>query len=470
MGVKQTSVLVVDDENSMRELLEIVLEKRGFSVATAGTGEEALSRFKEQTFDAVIQDVRMPGMGGMALLEELRRLDPHIPILIITAYSTWDSAVDAMRLGAFDYIRKPFVTEEIINTLNRALADRRLREEGLEEPMEEKGGLIVGTSQKMRDIFELVKQVAPTDSTVLIRGPSGTGKELVARIIHCRSPRAAKPFISVNCGAFPETLLESELFGYRRGAFTGANEDKKGLMVVANAGTLFLDEIAEMTPKTQVKLLRVLEERKVLPLGGTEEIRFDARVIAATNRDMENEISTGAFRKDLYYRLNVIPIDLPPLRDRKDDIPLLAGHFLAKYSKRMNKDVQTLAPAVQEELLRYDWPGNVRELENVIQRYIALTDGSVIEHIDLGRRRGRRASDAAAQATDGSPHIPPEGLDLEEILNEVERGYIQAALSRTEGNMAQAAKLLGLTYRSIRYKVKKLGAKVQALTTDDPVF
>jgi two-component system response regulator PilR (NtrC family) len=238
-------------------------------------------------------------------------------------------------------------------------------------------------------------------------------------------------------------------------------------MVVANAGTLFLDEIAEMTPKTQVKLLRVLEERKVLPLGSTEEISFDARVIAATNREMEQEITAGAFRKDLYYRLNVIPIHLPPLKDRKDDIPLLAGHFLAKYSKRMSKDVHTLTPNVQEELLRYDWPGNVRELENVIQRCIALTEGSVIEHIDLGHRAGRRASDAAVAALGGSHHIPSEGLDLEKILSEVERGYVQAALRRTEGNMAQAAKLLGLTYRSIRYKVKKLGAKIEALPADE---
>jgi two-component system response regulator PilR (NtrC family) len=461
MKETKRSILVVDDEEGMRELLDIVLEKRGFAVATAPNAETALELFRARRFDVVIQDIRMPGMGGIRLIEELRALDPAVPILVITAYSTWDSAVEAMRLGAFDYVRKPFVTDEILATISRALEHRRLCDEGLADPLLEKGGLIVGGDGAMREIFAFVKQIAPTDSTVLICGASGTGKELIARVIHCRSTRGAKPFVCVNCGAFPDTLLESELFGYRRGAFTGATEEKKGLLVVAHGGTIFLDEIAEMTPRTQVKLLRALEERKVLPLGGTEEVAFDARIIAATNRDMEAEVASGAFREDLYYRLNVIPIQLPPLRDRKEDIPLLAGHFLAKYSRRMHKNVRTLAPAAQEALARYDWPGNVRELENVIQRYVALTQGEVIERIDIGK--GGEEADRPPPASAASENaLPPEGVDLEALLNDYERSLLVTALKRTDGNMAQAAKILGLSYRSIRYKVKKLGIAVEA--------
>jgi len=467
MDVERTSILVVDDEEGMREMLEIVLEKRGFAVSTAATGEEALRLLEERRFDLVIQDIRMPGMGGIAFLKKAKRSRPDLPFLVITAYSTWDTAMEAMRLGAFDYIRKPFGTDEILETIQRSLEQRRLRDMGVEDPIAEKGGLVIGANKKMREIFDLMKQIAPTDSTVLIEGPSGTGKELLARIIHCRSRRAAHPFICVNCGAFPDTLLESELFGYRRGAFTGAVEEKKGLMVVANNGTLFLDEIAEMTPATQVKLLRVLEERKVRPLGGTAEIPFDARIIAATNRDMKREVESGAFRKDLFYRLNVIPIRMPPLRERKEDIPLLAGHFLAKYSKRMGKDVRLLSAKAQEQLLEYDWPGNVRELENVIQRHVALAEGETIERIDLVGDAGRGETICARPPNEDEVLIRDGRLDLEEILNEYEKKYIQAALRRTNGNMARAAKLLGLTYRSIRYKVKKLGVKTEEFAVQE---
>ena len=452
MDLTGARLLVVDDERGLREMLEIVLAKRGFAVATAGTGEEALARCERERFDLIIQDVRMPGMGGLRLLEKLRGLCPETPVVIMTAYSTWDSATEAMRLGAFDYVRKPFVTEEFVKLIGRAIEHQRLRRSGLGKLLDEKGPLIVGTNQSMRDLFALVKRVAATDSTVLVRGESGTGKELVARSIHCRSPRAAFPFLSVNCSAFPETMLESELFGYRRGAFTGAAEDKKGLMIVADKGTLFLDEIAEMSPKTQVKLLRVIEERKVLPLGATETVPFDARIIAATNRNMERDIASGALREDLYYRLNVIPLEVPPLRDRKEDIPLLAGYFLAKYSARMGKDVRAISPQAQDTLLRHEWPGNVRELENVIQRYVALAQGPTIGDIEI---RGTRAHDRPSPPEGVA--IPEGGIDLEAVVSSHERRYIEAALARTRGNMAQAAKILGLTYRSIRYKVKKLG-------------
>ncbi|HAK95248.1 MAG TPA: Fis family transcriptional regulator [Planctomycetes bacterium] len=452
MDLTGTKLLVVDDEHGLRELLEIVLAKRGFAVATVATGEEALARCARERFDLIIQDVRMPGMGGLRLLEKLRGMCPETPVVIMTAYSTWDSATEAMRLGAFDYVRKPFVTEEILKIISRAIEHQRLRRDGLGKLLDEKGPLIVGTNQRMRDLFALVKQVAATDSTVLVRGESGTGKELVARSIHCRSPRAAFPFISVNCSAFPETLLESELFGYLRGAFTGAADDKKGLMTVADKGTLFLDEIAEMSPKTQVKLLRVIEERTVLPLGATAAVSFDARIIAATNRDMERDIASGALREDLYYRLNVIPLEVPPLRERKEDIPLLAGYFLAKYSSRMGKDVRGISPTAQDTLLRHDWPGNVRELENVIQRYVALAQGPTIGEIEI---RSTRAQDRPPPPEGIA--IPEGGIDLEALVSSHERRYLEAALARTGGNMAQAAKILGLTYRSIRYKVKKLG-------------
>ena len=445
-------ILVVDDEESMRDMLQIVLEKRGYRVVTAEDAQKALKLTRKHAFSLIIQDVRMPGMDGLKLLELLKREQPDTPILIITAYSTWDTAQEAIRLGADDYIRKPFRTEQILATIQHLLEQKKLREAGLADPLAAKGGIIIGANRKMREIFELVKQIAPTDSTVLIQGASGTGKELVARIIHCLSKRAAKPFICVNCGAFPDTLLESELFGYKKGAFTGAYEDKKGLMVLANEGTLFLDEIAEMTPKTQVKLLRVLEERKVLPLGGTEEVPFTARLIAATNRPMEEEVARGTFRKDLYYRLNVIPIHLPPLKERKEDIPLLTGHFISKYARRMGKDVIGLGPEARRALLQYDWPGNVRALENVIQRYVALATGPIIEKIDLPK-----SSQTAEKGPAEEFQLPEEGIDLESILEKYERRYVEAALERTNWNMAKAAKLLGLTYRSIRYKVKKLG-------------
>jgi len=446
MTEPKAKILVVDDEASMREFLEILLASRGYAVRTAPDGPSALAAIAEEPVDLVIQDLRMPGMDGLDLLRRIKGREAGLPVVIITAFSTWDNAVEAMRLGAYDYIKKPFDTSNIESVVGRALDARHVS-----DPAEPRRDL-VGNDRSMREVYALIKKVAPTDSTVLITGESGTGKELVARAIHERSPRVRGRFVSINCSAFTETLLESELFGHVRGAFTGAVDDRKGLFAVAHQGTLFLDEIADMSPATQVRILRVLEERRVLPVGGTEEVRVDVRIIAATNRAMEDEIQKGRFREDLYYRLNVIPVTLPPLRERKGDIPLLAGHFLAKYARQMGKDVRSIAALAQRTLLAYDWPGNVRELENIIQRHVALCDGPEIAQIHVGRGAPCPASNARTDPFE----IPESGLDLDRTLETIERGYLARALDATEGNMTNAARLLGMSYRSIRYKVKKL--------------
>ncbi len=476
MDVKQWRLLIVDDEEGMRDLLEIVFRKQGYDVSTASTGKEALKLFEEKGFDAIVQDIRMPDMDGITLLKEIRSRAPALPVVMITAFSSWDNAVEAMRLGACDYVRKPFSTYEITTTVERVLDHRDLEQKGLADRVVEKGGFIVGGDKRMREIADYLKKIAPTDSTVFIQGESGTGKELVARFIHSRSQRAACPFISVNCAAFPENLLESELFGYKKGAFTGADNDKKGLMTLAENGTLFLDEIAEMSPATQVKLLRVIEEKTILPLGGVKEVAFNARIIAATNRNLRKHIESGQFRKDLFFRLNVIPIYLPPLRKRKDDIPLFIGHFLAKHAQKMGKEIDGISNQSKELLMRHDWPGNIRELENVIQRTVAVSSGGMINNITLRELEimpeypeddPASASGAVCHAAEGGEAygdmetgtagaLPEEGVDLDRLLEEVEKRYITQALEQSGGNMTKAARLLHLSYRSIRYKVKKL--------------
>lgn len=472
MVVTGKHILVVDDEEGMRDLLSIVLHKLGCSVHTAPSGEEGLNLFKRQPMDLIIQDIRMPGMGGLKFLEAIRALNRTVPILVITAFSTWDIAVKAMQLGANDYVRKPFSTDDIASGVKRLIEEYDRQVAGQNETLIEKGGFVLGTSRKQRSLYEQIKQVAPTDSTVLIRGESGTGKELVARMIHSCSGRAAHPFISVNCSAFPETLLESELFGYKRGAFTGAHADKLGLMELAGDGTLFLDEIAEMTYTVQAKLLRVLEERKLMALGDTRERRFNARIIAATNKDLENYIQEHQFREDLYFRLNVIPIHLSPLRERKEDIPLLSGHFLAKHAKHMGKQIEGISENAKELLLHYDWPGNIRELENIIQRYVAMATGPLIDHISLAPMAETAPENGPAPqvsgVTGGDVAIPPEGMDIECFLEDLERRYILEALRVSDGNMTRAAKLLNLNYRAIRYKVKKLNLKPQEPSPQAP--
>ena len=472
MNESKLDVLIVDDEESMREFLEIVIGNEGLQVASVGTGEEALEILKSQRPRVFVQDLRMGGLDGMDLLEEAKKVDPDLPVIVITAYSTWNTAVDAMRLGAFDYLKKPFDTDHIRGVIGRAI---QVSERSSDNDVVRKS--VVGNTPPMRKVYDLVKKVAPTDSTVLIHGESGCGKELVARSFHAASHRASGMFVAVNCSAFTDSLLESELFGHIRGAFTGAVEDRRGLFATADGGTLFLDEVADMSLSTQVKILRALEERRVLPVGGDEETSIDVRIIAATNKDLEKEVQAGNFREDLFYRLNVIPVNLPALRERRDDIPLLAGHFLARYARAMGKSILGIAEEAQKALMEYSWPGNVRQLENVIQRHVALCEGETIESIDLSGKEGtvfmsaeREAGEAvrAAASTaspDESPEsaspisIPQDGIILDDVMDDIERSFLIQALDRTDGNLTQAAKILGMSYRSIRYKVKKLGVR-----------
>ncbi len=453
-------ILVADDEASMRELLGMVLESEGYSVVGVPTGREAVQILGKEpdSFDLVIQDLKMPGFDGTELLRWIKSEVPNVPVIVITAFSSWDSAVEAMRLGAYDYIRKPFDTDTIRSVVGRALERREAILASVDGKREETRGFeMIGNDPLIQAVFRMIRLIAPTDSTVLVQGESGTGKELVARTIHQRSHRRDRPFIPVNCSAFTESLLESELFGHVKGAFTGAIENKQGLFRAANGGTLFLDEVADMSLTTQVKILRVLEERKISPVGSTEQHPIDVRIIAATNKNMEDEVKAKNFREDLFYRLNVIPLYLPALRDRKDDIPLLAGHFLAKYSRQMKKEVSKISDRARQALFDYDWPGNVRELENIIQRHVALCEGDTIASLSISTRPQSAAVLAAPKCD--STLIPPNGVSLEEKLETYERSYLKEALNLTGGNLTTAAKLLGMTYRSIRYRVKKLRVK-----------
>ncbi len=463
-------VLVADDEPSMREFLEIVLTNEGYDVQCVATGEEAVEVIGERGARIFIQDLRIGGLDGMDLLEEAKRIAPQMPILVMTAFSTTDVAIDAMRRGGFDFLRKPFQNDDVRAAVRRALASLPDGEAD-SPPVQTKR--LVGNTPALREVLEVVVRVAPTDSTVLVTGESGCGKELIARAIHDSSHRKRGQFVAVNCSAFTEGLLESELFGHVRGAFTGAVEDRKGVFLNADGGTLFLDEIADMSLSTQVRILRSLEDRKVIPVGGDEEISTDVRIIAATNKDLAEEVKQGRFREDLFYRLNVIPMHLPPLRDRLEDIPLLAGHFLRRHAQEMGKSVVKLSDQALDGLLGHDWPGNVRELDNVIQRQVALACGDTIEKIDLvpnlgGNRRQQvpqespvveQGSTDSNAAEDGEISLPSDGVQLEEHLLEVERNLILQALERTGGNQTRAAMLLGVSYRQIRYRSKKLGIR-----------
>jgi len=437
----------VDDERSMLEMLSLILSRENYDVISTTDPRQALSIMETQKIDTVIEDIRMPEIDGLELLRIIKEQHPTLPVIIITAFSTWDNAMEAMRLGAYDYIKKPFDTDNIRTVVTRAVQQKRLSEQTGQEPLF-KMSEIVGSSEGMRKVLESVRRVASTDSTVLIQGESGTGKELVARALHYNSLRSREVFIAVNCGAFVDTLLESELFGHVKGSFTGAILDKKGLFEVADKGTFFLDEVSTMSPQTQVKLLRVLEDRVFFPIGGTQPKKVDVRFITATNADLKSEVVAGRFREDLFYRLNVIPIQIPPLRERKSDIPLLAGHFLALYSRAMGKSITGISERAKEALLSHNWPGNVRELENIIQRAVALCEGDTIEEVDLMGAHLRSAP---------AVEIPQQGLNLEKYLAEIEKSCIKAALQKTGGNLTKAAEILGMTFRSIRYKVKKLG-------------
>jgi len=455
-------LLVVDDEKSICELLEITFRKEGHRVEIATSGEAAKRRLQSQIFDIVISDIRMPDMSGVELLRFSKEASPGSVFILITGVPTLETAIEAVNSGADRYaIKGDKLTDELRQAVRQVSESLRWKKEAgyLRRELRRLTGLdnIIGQSTKMREIFELIQTVAPQSSRVLLTGESGTGKELVARAIHEHSSRAQAPFISINCGAFPETLLESELFGYLRGAFTGATENRHGLFQAATGGTLFMDEIGNMSLAMQVKLYRVLQEQKVRPLGSTEEIEVDVRVIAATNKDLEKEIAEGRFREDLYYRLSVIPIHLPPLRDRREDIPLLARAFLERLRKTMDKPVEGFESEALRRLEAYDWPGNVRELENTIERAVALETGRNISVGVLPEKISRHYQQHYAERVgrDGAPLVPETGVDLEKHIQETERAYILAALECAGGVRTRAAELLKMSYRSFRHYAKK---------------
>ena len=454
-------ILVVDDERSICELLEITFRKEGHKVEVANNVEAARRKLESQLFDIVISDVRMPGATGMDLLKFTKEISPNSVFLLITGVPTVETAIAAINSGADRYVIKD---HDLVDQLRRAVKEvaeslKWKKEAGyLRRELRRLTGLdnIIGQSPKMRAIFDLIQTIAPQSSRVLITGESGTGKELVARAIHENSLRAQAPFITINCGAFPETLLESELFGYVKGAFTGANENRQGLFQAAHGGTLFMDEIGNMSLTMQVKLYRVLQEGKVRPIGSTEETDVDVRIIAATNKDFEKEIAEGRFREDLYYRLSVIPIQLPPLRERREDIPLLARHFLDRFRKSMNKSIEGISPEAVRRLEAYDWPGNVRELENTMERAVALESGPEVSVGVLPDRvAGYSGSGGPGGFPAGQTAFPGEGLDFEKEIAEAERHYIQAALEKADGVRTKAADLLHISYRSFRHYAKK---------------
>jgi two-component system response regulator PilR (NtrC family) len=448
-------ILVVDDERSIRELLAIVLRRDGYEVILAENGRTALNVLEQEPVDLLISDIKMPDMSGVEVLRAAKQIDQDILGIMITAFASTESAVEALRMGAYDYVSKPFDVDELKIIVRNALERRQLRQENLllkrALQSSHQFSSIVGRGEAMLAVFKLIETVAPTNSTILVTGESGTGKELVARAIHFNSLRRDRPFVAVNCGALPEQLLESELFGHMRGSFTGASANKKGLVEVADRGTIFLDELGEMSPMMQVKLLRVLQERRFRRLGGTEEVEANIRVIAATNQDLAKMVADGRFREDLYYRVNVIQVQLPPLRERREDIALLAAHFLEKFREQMGKNVAGISQEAMGHLERYDWPGNIRELENVIERAVALESSAAILPDSLPPQLRGLPSKNGQTAS----QLPDAGFDLEAHVESMERDYIAQALKRAGGKQSKAAELLGMSFRSFRYYVKK---------------
>jgi two-component system response regulator PilR (NtrC family) len=457
-------ILVVDDEPSMREMLRIVLKRDGYDVVTAGTGREAVDALKRERVDLLLSDIRMPDLSGVEVLRAAKEIDGDIVAFMMTAFASTSTAVEAMRLGAVDYFTKPFSMDELRLKVRRHLEAHQLKAENvlLKRALNTRHEFsnIIGRSAPMLEVFRLIETIARTSSTVLISGESGTGKDLVARAVHCNSLRRDHPFVALNCGALPETLLESELFGHMRGAFTGADRNKKGLMEVAEGGTIFLDEIGETSPALQVKLLRVLQDRRFRRLGGTDEVQADVRIVAATNQDLQKLVAAGRFREDLYYRINVIPVHLPPLRERREDIPLLAEAFLSRFAEQMNKPIHGISGEAQGLLGAYSWPGNVRELENVIERGVALEQSAMLLPETLPAPiRGRQA----AHPSPGDAVFPDltEGFDLEAQGEAFYRHYLKLALERAGGVQVKAAELLGMSFRSFRYYAKKFNIRPQ---------
>lgn len=455
-----SSILVVDDEESMRNFLIIMLKKDGYEACDAENGKKALEILARRRFDLVITDLKMPGISGFNILNEVKKSSPETPVIMITAYGTTETAVEAMKKGAYDYITKPFKIDEVKLVIQKALEKKKLKEENiyLKDKLQEKYQFsnIIGKSDKMLKVFDMIKKVAYSNSTVLITGESGTGKELAAKAIHYNSPRKTMPFMSVSCGALPEQLLESELFGHVKGAFTSADSNKEGLLEVADGGSFFLDEIGESPLSIQVKLLRVLQERTFKRVGGVKEINVDVRIIAATNQNLVELVNQGKFREDMFYRLNVIPIELPPLREKKKDIPLLVNHFIKKFNKYTNKNIKGVSAEAFAVLERYRWPGNVRELENIIERAVVLETEDIIQLQCLPDEIvSSDIVDSGISAIKRIQGIAGKGIDLEKVLDDIERDIIIRALDKTNWVMKDAAELLHLNQRSMRYRIQK---------------
>src|ERR1700704_6159124 len=453
------TILIIEDESKMRRLLELNLGEDGFKTVSAADAESGLQLLASQPIDLVLTDLKLPGMSGLDLLQAVKRQNAALPVVVMTAFGSVETAVDAMKAGATDYVLKPFSLAEMRMVVHKKLDNSRLREENrsLREALGQKYSHpnIVAVSPKMQEVLATVERVAPTNSTVLLGGESGVGKDLIARAIHEKSRRASGPFVKINSTAIPENLLESELFGYEKGAFTGATTSKPGKFELADKGTIFLDEIGDVPPATRVKLLRVLQEREFERLGGTKTIKVDVRLVAATNRDLRAALEDGTFREDLYYRLNVVAIDIPPLRDHKEDIPALANYFLERYARESAKSVTIITPEAMKRLMAYHWPGNVRELQNIIERGVTLfsapsprtTSGIMLDVADF------HLDDPAARAPSISGHVLPPGMTLEQWEDET----IREALRRANGNKSQAARTLGLSRNALRYRLSKLG-------------
>lgn len=466
------TALIVDDEANLRKVLTALLTRDGHDTLAAASGEEAVAALKTRSVDLVITDMRMPGMSGLDLLEHCKKSYPGVPVIVITAHGSVDTAVQALKNGAFDYITKPFDKDELRNSVRKAAAVRASAEKRGSDSADSNGRFrIIGQSPRMQEIFAIIDKVANTPSTVLLTGESGTGKELVASALHENSGRKAKPFIKVNCAAIPKDLMESEFFGYEQGAFTGAVSSKPGRFELADGGTLFLDEIAEIPAAMQVKLLRALQESEFERVGGVRTIRVDVRVVAATNRELAREIEAGNFREDLFYRLNVVPIALPPLQDRRGDVPLLVEFFIEKYNKRLTKNVTGVDPRAMEALAGYDWPGNIRELENVIERMLLFSESPIIDYGDLpedvrkATPHGAKPVPRAAEtpAAPALEQLESGSTSMKDIVRqatvEIEKDLIVKALDETRGNVTRAASLLGISRKGLQNKMKELGLR-----------
>jgi two-component system response regulator PilR (NtrC family) len=454
MKITKGRILIVEDEKSLKEVLRILLEEEGYDITAASNGLEGINYIQNDIFDLVVTDIKMPKADGFEVLKKLKEISPSTIVIMITAFGTTESTIEAMKLGAYDYIHKPFKIDEIRHVIEKAFEKKNLSEELslLREKIRSSFGLenLVGKSLRMQELFTLIQKVAQSNSTVLISGESGCGKELVAAAMHNLSPRKNKNFVTINCATFPEGLLESELFGHVKGSFTGAVYNKEGLFEVANTGSIFLDEIGEMPLSLQSKLLRVLENGTFRRVGGLNDITVDVRVISATNKDISEAVASGSFRKDLFYRLNVVPLNIPPLRERPDDIPLLLDHFLSRFSSNTKK----FSPEALRFLMNYSWKGNVRELENMVERTVLLTDREIILPEDLPEEICK-----AVEPRKHLPEISDEGIDFDGIMEQIEKSYLIKALEKAKGIKTEAAKLLNLSFRSFRHKLYKYGIK-----------